>query len=135
MSRQLSANEYQPIVAHGPKAEYVPAALIAELQAITTIALSSNYTTAVYSADGYYDMVVALKSTQAGAINLLRYVDDAGTILIEASPPTVALVANTANALIVTDGKPFASFKVQVTNTSGTTAATLSNIGALQSAH
>jgi len=123
------------MVAHGPKAEYVPAALLAELKAIVSIALSSSYTTAVYCADGYYDMVIALTSSQAGAINLLRYVDDAGTILIESTPPTVALVAATPNALIVTDGKPFASFKVQITNTSGITAATLSNIGSLQSAH
>jgi hypothetical protein len=33
--------------------------------------------------------------------------------------PTRALTANTAVALVVTDGKLFASFKVQITNTSG----------------
>jgi len=135
MSRQLGANEYSPIAAHGPKAEYVPAALIAELQAISSIAASSNYTTQLYSADGYYDFVLGLKSTQAGAINFLRYIDDAGTVLLDGTAPTQALVANTAAVFIETDAKPYASFKVQITNSSGTTAATLSNIAALMSAH
>jgi hypothetical protein len=135
MSRQPTANEYQPIIAHGPKAEYVPVALISALQNAGSIAANSNYTSPLFSADGYYDIVVALTSTQAGAINLLRYVDDPGTVLLDATAPTQALTANTAAALVVTDGKPYASFKVQVTNTSGSTAAALSNIAALQSAH
>jgi hypothetical protein len=75
MPRQLSANEYTRPAAHGPKMEYVPAALVAELKAIVSIPLSSNYTTAVYSADGYYDIAVGLTSTQAGAINLLQSLD------------------------------------------------------------
>jgi hypothetical protein len=134
MPRQSSANEYSLIVSHGPRAEYVPAALIAELKAIASIAASGNYTTALYSADGYYDLVVALTSSQAGAINLLRYVDDAGTVLLDATAPTQALVAATPAALVEVDAKPYASFKVQITNT-GASAATLSAIAALQSAH
>jgi hypothetical protein len=134
MPRQLSSNEFQPILAHGPKAEYVPAALITELQAVSSITASGNYTTALYSADGYYDIVVGLKSTQNGAINLLRYIDDAGTVLLDSTAPTQALTANTAAAFVETDGKPYATFKVQVTNT-GASSATLSNIAALQSAH
>lgn len=135
MPRQQSADEFHEIFTRGPRAEFVPSALIAELQAIVSIALSSNYTTALYSADGFYDFVLGLKSTQAGAINFLRYIDDGGTVLVDSTAPTQAIVANTAEVLKVTDGVPFASFKVQITNTSGTTAATLSNIAALQSAH
>jgi hypothetical protein len=135
MSRQPTAGEFQPILAHGPKVEYVPAALIADLQGAGSIAPSGNYTSPLFSADGYYDMVVALTSSQAGAINLLRYVDDARAVLLDATAPTQALTAATPGVLIVTDGKPFASYQVKVSNSSGSTAATLSNIAALTSAH
>ena len=118
----------------------MPTTLIAELQAIASIALSSSHTTELYSADGFGDIVIGLTSSQSGAINLLRYVDDAGTVLLDTvggtnTPPTVALTATDASTLIANDGKPFASFKVQITNTSGSTAATLSNIAVLMSAH
>jgi hypothetical protein len=135
MPRQLSANEYSPPNAHGPKLEFVPGALIAELKAIVNIPLSSNYTTALYSADGFYDFVLGLTSSQAGAINFLRYIDDAGTVLVDSTAPTQAIVAATPEVFKITDGVPFAAFKVQVTNTSGTTAAVLTNIAALISAH
>ena len=135
MSRQFSLGEYQPIVARGPRVEYLPTALLAELQAIASIASDSNYTTALYSAErDYYDMVIALTSSQAGAINLLRYVDDAGTVLLDATAPTAALTAATPAVFIEQDGKPYASFKVEITNTSGS-AATLSDIAVLQSTH
>ena len=133
MPRQLSADESQPIIARGPTAEFVPAALIAELKS-ALVPASGNYTSAFYSADGFYDAVVGLESTQAGAINLLRYVDDAGTVPLDATAPTQALTANTAAALVVNDGKPFGSFKVEVTN-SGASAATLTNVAALTAAH
>jgi hypothetical protein len=135
MPRQLSTEEYQPIVAHGPKAGYVPDALIADLQDAGLIAADGDYTSPLFSADGYYDVVVALTSSQAGAINLLRYVDDAGAVLLDVTAPTQALTAATPAVLVVLDGKPFASYQVQVTNSSGSTAATLSNIAALTSAH
>jgi hypothetical protein len=128
MPRQLGADEYQTIIAHGPAAEYVPTALIAELKS-ASVPASGNYT----SADGFYDFVGGLEST-AGAINLLRFIDDDGTVPLDATAPTQALTANTPAALVVNDGKPFAAFKVEVTNT-GASAATLSNIAAMTAAH
>jgi hypothetical protein len=133
MPRQLSADESQPIIAHGPAAEFVPDALIAELDS-ASVPASSEFTSALYSADGYYDVVVGLESTQAGAINLLRFIDDAGTVPLDAAAPTQALTASTPAALVVTDGKPFASFKIEVTNTGASNAA-LSNVAALTAAH
>lgn len=53
---------------------------------------------------------------------------------LDATAPTQALTANTPAALVVNDGKPFAAFKVEVTNT-GASAATLSNIAAMTAAH
>jgi hypothetical protein len=132
MPRQLSANEYEQIVAKGPKAEYVPAALIAAVNAITTIPSSGNFTSALMSADGYYDMVIGLTSTQSGSLILLRYVDDAGLVPIDAGQ-SQALTANVAAVLVVT-GQPFASYQLKITNTSGSSA-TVSNFAALSAAH
>jgi hypothetical protein len=133
MVRQTSPGEFQTIMAHGPKAELALTTAQAGMPA--TVAKSGNWTSGLISADGYYDMVVGVTSSQAGAINILRFADDAGTVLIESSPPTVALVAATAAALIVSDGHPFASFQIQVTNTSSSTIANLTNFAALLSAH
>lgn len=133
MPRQMSADEFIQIASRGPRAEYLPAALIAELQA-ASVPASGEYATKLYSADGFYDVVIALTSTQAGAINLLRFVDDAGTVKLDTSAPTQAITANTPAVLASVDGLPYASFKVEITN-SGGSAATLSNIAILQSAH
>jgi hypothetical protein len=133
MPRQLSANEYSQIVARGPRAEYVPAQLLSDIAAITTIAASDNWTSELYSADGYYNIVIGLTSSQSGALNLLRYVDDAGAVLLDGTAPTAALTAATAAVLVSNDGKPFASWKVQITNT-GESAATISDVAALMSA-
>ena len=46
---------------------------------------------------------------------------------------TVALTANTAQVCNITDGNPFASFTVTISNTGGSTA-TLSNLAILQQA-
>jgi hypothetical protein len=133
MSRQLSAEEFQPIAAHGPKAEYVPAALITAIAAITTIAASGNFTSPLYSADGYHDWSIGVTSSQTGAVLLLRYIDDLGQVALDTGQ-TTALVAATAAVLTVIDGKPFASYQLKLTNTGGS-GASISAFAALTSAH
>lgn len=133
MPRQFAGGEYDKIAARGPRAEYVPTEeLLSQIPA--SIAASSNWTSELISADGFYDFVLGLKSSQAGAINMLRYIDDAGTVVLDGTAPTQALTANTAAVFIEQDGKPYASFKIQITNT-GASAATISNVAALMSAH
>jgi hypothetical protein len=134
MSRQLSANEYSPITTHGPKAEYVPKQLLADLAAIVNIAHGGNFTTNVYSADGFYDFVLGLTASQTGSLIMQRYIDDAATVALDAGQ-SLSLSAATAGVLTVTDGKPFATFTVEITNTNGSLSTTLSSIAALMSSH
>src|SRR5487761_2794987 len=76
---------------------------------------------------------IGATSTQAGAIDVTRYIDAAGTIALDNPALTKALLASTAAVLTVTDGLPFASFVVTVTNTSAS-AATVTGFGILMNA-
>lgn len=95
-----------------------------------TIAGSGNWLSGLLFNDGYRNITIGLTSTQAGALNVTMYLDLAGTI---ARPVvTTSIVANTALIVDIppaptstTPGPyqaPFASFTVQITNTSGSTA-------------
>lgn len=84
----------------------------------------------VIVSNGWKLFSVGLKSTQAGQISIQRFLDLAGTVP-QGAAVTVALTANTAAyATVGTDGLPFASVQVTVTN-SGGSAATLSNVQGL----
>ncbi len=135
MPRQETQAEYQQIWAHGPRAEFVPAAMIAAVLAASPIAISGTFTSPPFPADGFYDWSIGITLSQAGTINLLRFIDDAGTTLLSTSPPTAALTAATAAVLTVTDGMPYASYKIQIINGSGSAAANITNFAALQAAH
>lgn len=65
------------------------------------------------------NVAVYAKVTHAATLHIKQYADNAGTILVQDS--NVALVANTANSLLVSDGKLFASFEVSIVNSSGGT--------------
>ena len=96
----------------------------------TTVAKSGNILSNLVPSDGMQTGAVGVTSTQAGAINVQRYLDDAGTIP-QGAALTAAITANAPAVLNITDGNPFASFTAQITNTSSSTAATLSNLGIL----
>lgn len=96
----------------------------------STIPLSSNTISNLLFADGMQIGAVGVKSTKTGAINVQRYLDDAGTVP-QGAALTAALTANTAAVVNITDGLPFASFTVQITNTDGTNPATLTNLAIL----
>jgi hypothetical protein len=133
MPRQYQAGEAMPFVVHGPKAEYVPAALIAAVQAQGTVAANSSWTSPAFTTDGYYDVVAGLTLSQSGSVTLLRFIDDNASVALDAGQ-TQALTAATAGVLVVQDGKPFATYQIKITN-SGGTAAAISNFAALTSAH
>lgn len=117
MPKVTTPGEYINPVSIGPRLESIPVLA----PALGPIAGSGNYTSNQISADGFYDLVVALKSTQAGAINVQRYYDDGG-LLPFAAVDTVAIVANTVAALKISDGVPMGSFTIQITNTGGSPA-------------
>lgn len=99
----------------------------------TTIAATSSWSSGVLPSDGYKALAIGVTSTQAGAIDVTRYIDAAGTIALDNPALTKALLASTAAVLTVTDGLPFASFVVTVTNTSAS-AATVTGFGILMNA-
>ena len=94
-----------------------------------TIAASGNITSNLIFSDGLQIVAVGVTSSQAGAINVQRYLDDAGTVK-QGAALTAALIANTAQVLNITDGNPFASFTVDISNTGGSTA-NLTNLAIL----
>lgn len=132
VSSELNSQYWEP-VAYGPAAQADITTWSGVGTTLTTIAASGNWLSNVIVSDGFGKIAVGLKSTQAGAINIQRYIDRAGLVPLTATPDTVSLVANTANALVITDGKPFQSFTIQVTNT-GASTATVSNIAILLNA-
>lgn len=84
----------------------------------------------VIVSNGWKLFSVGLKSTQAGQISIQRFLDVAGTVP-QGAAVTAALTANTAAfATVGTDGLPFASVQVTVSN-SGGSAATLSSVQGL----
>jgi hypothetical protein len=99
----------------------------------STIAASGSITSNLLFAEGYKALAVGATSTQNGQIQVQRYLDDGG-LVAQGAPVTSALSANTPGVVNITDGQPFSSYKVTITNTGGSTA-TLSNVAILQQAN
>jgi hypothetical protein len=117
-------------VAIGPvEQEIVPAATHG---LASSIAASGSTVSNLLFADGYKVLAAGATSTQNGQIQVQRYLDDAG-LVAQGGPVTGALTANTAGVVNVTDGAPFSSYKVTITNSGGSTA-TLTNVAILQQA-
>lgn len=87
----------------------------------TSIAASGNFTSGVIPANGYKVLAIGVTSSQAGSLNVNRYLDPVGTILVT-TQSTTALTAATAAVVVLNDGKPFSSFTYQITNTGASTA-------------
>jgi hypothetical protein len=130
VSTELDSAYYEPI-ANGPRA-LCDLSAYAPIQPSGTIAASGNFTSPVLNGDGFLYMACSLKSTQAGAINIQRYLDAAGTIP-QGAAVTVALTANTQTLLNVDDGLIYRTFTLQITNTGGS-AATVSSFAFLMGA-
>lgn len=91
-----------------------------------TVAASGQVQSNIIAHGGYQKGAVGVTSTQAGAINVQRYLDTAGLIPVGAVL-TAALTASTPQWLTWVDGLPSLSFRVTITNTGGSVA-TLSNL-------
>lgn len=94
-----------------------------------TIAAGGNSTSSLIFSNGMQVGAVGVTSTQPGNITVQRYLDDAGTIK-QGAALTQAFTANNPAVLNITDGNPFATFTVNISNTGGSPA-TLSNLGIL----
>ena len=86
----------------------------------SSIAGSGSAQTSLIVTEGFSLISAGITASQAGAMSVQRYLDAGGTVT-QGAPVQVTLTANTAANLDVLDGKPFASFKLTVTNSSGST--------------
>ena len=126
VSTELNTQYWEP-VSTGPcaQADLSTSSMLGTPPTVGTIAASGNYTSPVIPSDGFKAIAIGLQSSQAGAINIQRFLDTKGLVPI-GSLATVALVAATQNSLVIDDTTPFQSFTVQITN-SGGSAATITN--------
>jgi len=124
---KIDLSEQPAPVSQGPSCQALVPASVHGLPA--TIPGSGTVTSNLIVGDGYQKIAAGLKSSQAGSLSILRFLDEAGTVPQTAFTPTT-LSANTAAQNNVNDGLPFASFQVQITNSSGTPA-NLTNLAIL----
>lgn len=122
-----AAQDFFPIACVGSAAQYLYKA--SEHQLTSPVPNGGQVASPVLVCPGMKNIAVGAKSTQAGAINVQRWLDEAGTIP-QGAALTASLVANTQQTLNINDGAPFASFTVTITNTGGSPA-TLSLVGVL----
>lgn len=82
------------------------------------IGIGATWDSGIVVSDGFKAITVGVKGDHAGTLNVLRYIDLAGTIQ-QGSTSTAAIVANTPLILNVYDNLPFVTFKVQIVNAGG----------------
>lgn len=98
-----------------------------------SLAAGANWNSGAIPSLGYKALAVGATLSQAGTIQIQRYLNAAGTIALgnPVPSPAQAMTANTPATIWVNDGQPSASWSVVITNTSGSTA-TLGNVAILQ---
>lgn len=89
-----------------------------------TLAASGVYDTGVFSVPGP-GVSVGVVSSQGGTLTVQRYLDLAKALPVGAAA-TATITANVAAVVSVNDGVPYQCVDVTVSNSSGTTAATIS---------
>ncbi len=107
--------------------DYAPFARTSEQQApvpATThnlpasIPANSSVLSSLIVTEGFTLISAGITTTQNGVMSIQRYLDASGAVP-QGSAVTVALTSNIATNLDVLDGKPFASFQLTVSNSSG----------------
>lgn len=95
-----------------------------------TLAPSAVWDSGPISGGGFSKLVATAQLNQTGTLSIARYIDLLG--LVPVGPvPVQAMTANILASVAVNDGYPFASWRVKVTNTSGSTA-NLTNVNLLE---
>lgn len=108
---------YAPYPAWSVRQAPVPAA-VHNIPA--SIAGSGSAQSSLIVTEGFSLISAGVTASQNGIMSIQRYLDAGGTVA-QGAAVQVALVAATAANLDVLDGKPFASFKLTITNSSGST--------------
>ena len=115
----------------GPAMQYQVPASVHGINIANPIPHGGSASSEAIPSNGWQKIAVGVTSSKGGALSIQRYLDVAGTIPVGAAISTT-LVAATANSVTATDGVPFLSFIVTITNTDGSAAATLSDLAVLQ---
>lgn len=87
----------------------------------SSIAASSSVQSSLITTKGFSQISVGLQQTQSGTLSIQRYLDAGGTV-IQGSAVTIPLTANITGNLDIQDGRPFAAFRITVTNSAASTA-------------
>lgn len=133
VSNELSSQYWEP-VATGPVAQCDLSANTEEVGTVPgSIAASGSFTSQLIPANGFKAIAAGVTSTQTGAISIQRYIDKLGQVAQGAAIST-ALTASTPGVVNSNDGLPFQSFKITITNTNGSSAATITNFALLLNA-
>ena len=80
-----------------------------------SIAASGSVQSSLIVTAGYALISLGLTASQNGTLSIQRYLDAGGTVT-QGAPVQVNLTANVPANLDVMDGRPFAAFKITVTN-------------------
>lgn len=130
MTRVVGAGEYYAPISPGPALQYSVPARIHGL--VGPVSASGSISSNVIETDGWPKAAIGLTSSQSGTLSVQRCIDPAGTVA-QGAPLTAALGAGAPAVVNISDGRPFASMVVSVTNTGGSSA-TLSSVAILLSA-
>jgi len=95
----------------------------------SSIAANSQVQSSLIATEGFSLISAGITASQAGVMSIQRYLDAGGTVT-QGGAVQVSLTAATAANLDILDGKPFASLKLTVTNSAGSTS-TLTNFALL----
>lgn len=95
-----------------------------------TLAAGATWDSGPISGGGFSKLAATAQLDRTGTLTLARYIDILG--LVPVGPvPVQAMTANVLASAAVNDGYPFASWRVKVMNTSGSTA-NLINVNLLE---
>lgn len=86
----------------------------------SSVAGSSSVQSSLIVTEGFSLISAGVTASQAGTMSIQRYLDAGGTVT-QGAAVQVPLITSTAANLDVLDGKPFASFKLTIANSSGST--------------
>ena len=108
---------YAPYLSWSVRQAPVPAAVH---NVPLSIAANGTVNSSLIVTEGFTLISAGVTASQAGTLSVQRYLDAGGTV-VQGAAVQVSLTANTAANLNVTDGLPFASFKLTITNSASST--------------
>ena len=130
VSNELGS-QYWESMAIGPVAQADISAWSA-LGVPSTVPATGSWNSNLLRSDGFKMISVGATSSQAGTLSIQRYLDAAG-LVAQGAAVSQSLSAGTPAVVNVVDGLPCQTFKITITNSSGSVA-TITNFACLLNA-